>query len=127
MSETGGDRYLGTTRVVEALRRASPRLAAMPEEPDFVGDLALGQLRGFAHRVTEDLRDGHVEEFPAIFEVIEENCGLDVVILYFLESIYNISTHIVAPWPDGPARFLPWLGPDTRQWWDEWHAWVSGS
>jgi hypothetical protein len=65
---------------------------------------------------------GQRDEFPAVFDLIEALCldgshGIrELAVIGFLEDLQNTNMHEA---PSSPGRFVQWLRPVSRAWWDE--------
>lgn len=87
--------------------------------------LALGDLA--AHLV--DLSNqGKLEQFGAVFEVVErwhregEPYVKEAATIGFLEGLQNVAGNRDID----PSFFEPWLGPESKRWWDKLNLFWSG-
>ena len=82
----------------------------------------------FAHHIVELYKQGKTDEFPAIFNQIEQFIlnGTEEIksyaIIGFLEDVQNIASHESF----GYDVFVDWLPPASKQAWDELIAYWAG-
>lgn len=106
--------------LVEASPRFSPQWREFQSEwkDDKEGLPYYVCLGNFARYLSEKLKQGDIEDFPAIFRVIErlhmEGDGYvrEAATIGLLEDIQNISD-------ESAVKFVPYLGPETKRWWDK--------
>jgi hypothetical protein len=94
-----------------------------PDEPHLIYD----ELGEFARHLLRLLKDSNTAELPAVFAVVEHLHvdGTDEVrelaTIGLLDAIQNIAAHEI-----DPERFVTFLGPEARRWWDELNAFWRG-
>ena len=87
--------------------------------------LALGDLAG---HLVEQLEAGTIQQFEAVFDVVERwHCEGDHYVkeaatIGLLEGIQNISAHRGID----PRRFEYWLKPESKRWWDKLNRFWNG-
>ncbi|MBA3526227.1 MAG: hypothetical protein H0T82_04825 [Sphingomonas sp.] len=90
------------------------------EEPQGKLPLYLA-LSDLANHLIEKLERGETETFPAVFEVVESWHLLgthevqEAATIGLLEDLTSEGRYATM----GPEDFAPWLGPETRRWWEE--------
>ena len=89
--------------------------------------LALADL---ARHLVRKLETGDTHLFPAIFAVVErwhlegDDYVREAATIGLLEDLQNGNLHETT----SPDEFLPWLGPESRRWWDKVEAfWRDGT
>ncbi|HEY9219448.1 MAG TPA: hypothetical protein VIO94_15485 [Phenylobacterium sp.] len=93
-------------------------------EADLPHYMALGDL---ARHLIDRLKCGDIEGFPAVFDVVEQwhrhgdHDVREAATVGLLESLQNTNLHSST----APSEFEPWLGPETRRWWEKLHRFWS--
>lgn len=107
-------------------------LADYSDEPDLPQYLALGDL---ALHLIDRMRRGDIANFDKVFEVVErwhidgDEYVQEAATVGFLESIQNHLGGNDRFKGDGGVRasdFEPYLGPETRKWWDKLYRFWEG-
>lgn len=94
-------------------------------EGNLLGYVALG---GFAHHLVRLAIAGRIEEFPAVFEVVErlhlegDDYVREAATIGLLEGIQNIASNRSLD----QALFEPFLLPESRKWWDRLNDFWAG-
>ena len=120
---------IGREDVEALLLRACPSFEGSPDRLEYHKDFdeeAEAQvylLAGvFVRHLTALNGAGRREEFPAVFDVIEElhirgdKYVRDLASIGFLEDLQNTNLH---PANSRPEDFIPYLRPASRWWWEE--------
>lgn len=87
--------------------------------------IALGDL---ARHLIDMLREGDTANFQAIFHVVErwhtegDAYVREAATIGLLEGIQNNAEHQGVD----PAAFQPWLGPESKKWWDKLNRFWDG-
>ena len=96
------------------------------DEPEPLYYLALSAL---SRHLIGQLENGETSGFNAIFDIVEEwhlwgdRYVREAATIGLLESLQNTNLHRTTT----PDRFLPWLRPESRRYWDKVEAfWEKG-
>lgn len=113
------------TQVIPLLLRACPTArGAWKDHLRIWGNEEAGlfiDVTIFVHHVMDSYKRGQMQEFPAVFEVVERLLQegseevRSVAVTGFLEDLISLSYAEVF----GPQAFLPWLGEASRGAWFE--------
>jgi hypothetical protein len=129
MRPTGEEGTISRQDVETLLVRACPSFEASSARQEFHQDYDAESepplyllASGFVRHLAELNAAGHREEFPAIFDVIEDfhlrgdQYVCELATVGFLEDLQNTNLH---PANSHSADFVPFLGPVSSWWWEE--------
>jgi len=118
--------------VMPLLLAACPSFRAAWEayraEPTYEADLLYVDLGELAHHLVELMRRGATDEFPAVFDGVErlhvegDDFVKEAATIGLLEGIQNVAGNSGVE----PARFVPYLKPESARWWAELEAFWDG-
>jgi hypothetical protein len=103
--------------------------AFVDEWKDEAGDLPLYlALSSFARHIIGMLERNEVGDFPAIFQAVErlhvegDSYVQETATVGLLEDLQNLNLHRTTQ----PEQFRPYLGPQSRQGWDDLYRFWKG-
>ncbi len=114
--------------LLEACPSFEARWKRYISEPEYEPGLLYIDLGQFAQHLVELLGKGDTAEFQSVFQTVEDLhlSGTDFVreaaTIGLLEGIQNTAGHADLP----QERFLPFLLPESRKWWDKLNRFWQG-